>query len=137
MQSNKKTYRYITVWTEESYPEIIFGVYAPRLEIDLTIAKELIDNRVEFSNGKAMYTLIDFTNVKSVTKEARDYMNTPEGGLKGLLGGAFLSNNVVATLFINLFLKVSHPVIPAKFFTDRTEALNWLLKIKNETPVKS
>ena len=132
MQSNKKTYRYITVWTEESYPEIIFGIYAPRLEIDLEIAKELIANRVEFSEGKPMYTLIDFTNVKSVTKEARDYMNKKEGGLKGLLGGAFLSNNVVATLFINLFLKVSHPAIPAKFFTDRNEALNWLLKIKNE-----
>jgi len=137
MQNSKKNYRYITVWTEELYPEILFGIYAPRLEIDLNTAKELIENRVEFAGGKPMYTLLDFTNVKSVTKEARDYMNSPEGGLKGLLGGAFLSNNVVATLFINLFLKVSHPVIPAKFFTDRTEALNWLLKIKNEGVVKA
>ena len=126
----KVDYRYITVYTEEQSPDMIFGVYAPRLEIDLDKAKELIDNRLSFTDGKPAYALIDFTNVKSVTKEARDYMNSPEGGLKGILGGAFLSNNVVATLFINLYLKVNKPPVPAKFFTNREEALRWLKAIK-------
>lgn len=129
---NEKKYRYITIWTDDSNPDIIFGIYSPKLEIDLAIAKELIENRLDYSEQRPVYTLIDFTNVKSVTKEARDFMNSPEGGLKGLLGGAFLSNNVVGTLFINLYLKVSHPVIPAKFFTNKNEALTWLKKIKAE-----
>jgi hypothetical protein len=59
-------------------------------------------------------------------------MNSPEGGLNGILGGAFLSNNVVATLFINLYLKISNPTVPAKFFTSKVEALKWLTKIKEE-----
>ena len=134
MQSNKISYRYITVWREEHYPDLIFGVYAPRLEINLSIARELIANRLEYSGGEAAYCLIDFTNVKSVTKEARDYMNSREGGLKGVLAGAFVSNNVVSTILVNLYLKVSTPVVPAKFFTDRHEALRWLIRIRNERP---
>lgn len=135
MQSNKISYRYITVWREEPYPDLIFGVYAPRLEINLPIAHELIENRLEYSGGRAAYFLIDFTNVKSVTKEARDFMNSPDGGLKGVLGGAFVSNNVVSTILVNLYLKVSCPIVPAKFFTDRHEALRWLIKIRKEQSI--
>ena len=126
----KRDYRYISVYCEDEAPDIVFGSYAPHLTIDLEIARELIENRLSFSEGKPVYTLIDFTNVKAVTKEARDYMNCVEGGLKGILGGAFLSNNVVATLFINLFLKISKPTVPAKFFTNREEALKWLRRIR-------
>lgn len=125
----RKTYRYITIWSEED-PDILFSAYAENLEIDLPIAQELIANRLEFTQGAPCYLLIDFTHVKSVTKEARDYMNSSDGGLKGILGGAFLSNSVVATLFINLHLKLSKPVVPAKFFTNRDEALRWLRRIK-------
>ncbi|NJM25550.1 MAG: hypothetical protein HC859_08705 [Bacteroidia bacterium] len=128
----KQSFKYITIWTNDEHPDVLFSAYASKLEITLDIAHELIRSRLEFCDGKPMYVLIDFTNVKSVTKEARDYMNSPDGGLKGVLGGAFLSANVVATLFINLFLKVSPPVVPAKFFTNRVDALVWLQKIRIE-----
>jgi hypothetical protein len=110
--------------------DIIFFKYKPRIEIDINTARDLVNSRLDYTGGQEVYTLIDFTNVKSVTKEARDYMNSPEGGLKGILGGAFLSNSVVATLFVNLYLKVSNPSIPAKFFTNSNDAVNWLKKIK-------
>jgi len=129
----KVEYKYMTIYTDDRYPDVVFGTYAPQLEIDLTIAKELIANRLAFLGGKPAYTLIDFTNVKSVTREARDYMNSPEGGLKGLLGGAFLSNNLVATLFVNLYLRMSRPVIPARFFNSKTDALAWLCRVRAET----
>lgn len=128
----KQSFKHITIWTNDEYPDVLFSAYASKLEITLDIARELIASRLEFCEGRPMYVLIDFTNVKSVTKEARDYMNSPEGGLNGVLGGAFLSTNVVATLFINLFLKVSPPVVPAKFFTNRVDALVWLQKIRIE-----
>lgn len=110
--------------------DIIFFKYKPSIEIDINTAKDMVKSRLDYTSGQSVYTLIDFTNVKSVTKEARDYMNSPEGGLKGILGGAFLSNSVVATLFVNLYLKVSRPSIPAKFFTNSSDAINWLKKIK-------
>ncbi len=126
---NYKEYRTTSFWTEES-GEIIFFKYAPKLEIDIEVAKEIVESRLHYTDGKSVYTLIDFSNVKSVTKEARDYMNSPEGGLKGILGGAFLSSSIVATLFVNLYLKVSNPSIPAKFFTSENDAVWWLKKIK-------
>ena len=128
----KEVFKYTELSTLTNDDEIVFATYVPRLEITLDVAQELVKNRILFAQNRPHYTLIDFTNVKAVTKEARDYMNSPEGGLKGLLGGAFLSNNVVATLFINLFLKVWKPTIPARFFTTREDALEWLIKIKSE-----
>lgn len=127
----EKHYKHISIYTDKIDKEIIYGVY-PKIEIDLSIAKELVDSRLDFTNGLPHYVVIDFTNVKSVTKEARDYMNSPEGGLKGILGGAFLSNSVVSNVFVNLYLKINKPSVPAKFFTSREDALGWLKKIKNK-----
>ena len=125
---DNKEYENITFGKIEN--NIVFFKYKPSIVIDINTAKDLVKNRMDYTAGKSVYTLIDFTNVKSVTKEARDYMNSPEGGLKGILGGAFLSNSVVATLFVNLYLKVSTPSVPAKFFTNEKDAVGWLRKIK-------
>lgn len=110
--------------------DILFCSYKKQIEIDLNIAKRIIKDRVAFTEGKSYPILIDFTNMHSVTKEAREYMNAPEGGLKGLLGGAFLSNSLVTTLFVNLYLKINQPTIPAKFFTKKEEAITWLKSLK-------
>jgi len=131
---NYKEYRTTSFWMDETGDIVIFK-YAPKLEIDIEVAKEIVESRLDYTHGKSVYTLIDFSNVKSVTKEARDYMNSPEGGLKGILGGAFLSNSVVATLFINLYLKVSNPSIPARFFTSEKDAIGWLKKVKANSNV--
>jgi hypothetical protein len=121
---------YVSIWIED---DILFSNYKKQLVIDIDIAKQIVKDRIEFTGGKAYFILIDFTHLKSITKEARDYMNSGEGGLQGLLGGAFLSNNVVGTLFVNLYFKVSHPPIPSKFFTSKSEAIDWLKKIRAES----
>jgi len=125
---DSREYENISFWRLEE--DIIFFKYAPQIEIDIAMARDMVDKRLRYTGGRDVHVLIDFTNVKSVTKEARDYMNSPDGGLKGILGGAFLSNSVVATLFVNLYLKVSNPSIPARFFTNRNEAVAWLRKIR-------
>jgi hypothetical protein len=112
--------------------EILFCSYRLNLAIDLQIAKRIVEDRIKFTEGKTYPILIDFSSMKSATKEARDYMNNAEGGLKGLSGGAFLSNSIVTTMFINLYLRISKPAIPAKFFTNKREALNWLKDLKSK-----
>lgn len=133
---NLKEFKTTSFWMNGVDEAVIFWNYAPGLEMDIAIARELVQHRLEYTQGKSVYALIDVTNLKSTTKEARDFMNSREGGLKGLLGGAFLSNNVVSTLLVNLYLKVNRPAIPARFFTDRQEALIWLLKIKMENSMR-
>lgn len=111
--------------------ETLFCSYKQNIVMDLNMAKRIVKDRMEFTKGKSYPILIDFTNLKSATKEARDYMNDPNGGLMGLTKGAFLSNNVVTTVFINLYLKINKPTIPAKFFTNKQEAIKWLKSKKN------
>lgn len=122
-------YRYAKLAMDDE-SDTVFATYKPKIEIDMTVAKELVSDRVAFTRGNPHYILIDFTNVRTVSKEARDYMNSTEGGLKGILGGAFLSYNVVATLFVNLYLKINRPAIPARFFTNRDDAVQWLQDVR-------
>lgn len=133
---NLKEYKTTSFWMNGVDEAIIFWNYASALEMDIAIARELVQHRLEYTHGEPVYALIDVTNLRSTTKEARDFMNSRDGGLKGLLGGAFLSNNVVSTLLVNLYLKVNRPAIPARFFTDRQEALSWLLRIKMENSTR-
>lgn len=126
-----KQYETASFW-KEGEDDIIFFKYSPRLEMTIDVAKEIVNSRLEYCDGASTYVLIDATNIKSATKEARDYMISREGGLKGVLGGAFLSNSVVATLAINLFLKVSNLPVPARFFTNKDDAVKWLRKIRTE-----
>lgn len=115
--------KYVKLWIEDG---IMIGVYQPGAVLDLQAAKEIVEGRLAFANGKVYPVLIDFSNLKSVNKEARDYMNSPDGGLRGLNCGAFVGGNVLATLFINMYLRVSKPTLPSKFFTDRQQAIDWL-----------
>jgi hypothetical protein len=123
---------YVSMWIEDG---ILFSDYKKKLVIDLDVAKMIVKDRLDFTAGKSYPIVIDFSNLKSADKQARDYMNDPEGGLKGLLAGAFVSNNALATLFINLYLKINKPSVPAKFFTNRKEALDWLMTIKSKKAV--
>jgi hypothetical protein len=117
---------FVTMWIENG---ILFSQYQKNLVIDLDIAKKIVAERLAFSKGVSFPIMIDFTNLRSVTKDARDYMNQPDGGLKGLTCGAFIGNNAVAVLFINLYLRINKPIIPSKFFTKKDEALEWLQSI--------
>lgn len=111
--------------------DTLYCYYKPNIVMDLDMAKRIVKDRIGFTQGKSYPILIDFTNLKSATKEARDYMNQPEGGLNGLIRGAFLSNSVVTTVFINLYLKINKPSIPTRFFTNKEEALSWLKTTNN------
>lgn len=126
-----KEFKTVTFWKKDD--NIIFFKYAPALDMDIKVARDMVASRLEYTKGESVYALIDVTNLKSTTKEARDYMNSTEGGLRGIKAGAFLSNNVVPTLLINMYLKVSNPPVPAKFFTSEEEALKWLMKIKEKS----
>ena len=125
-----KEYKYVSFWREDN--DIIGFKYAPGLEMDTGVAEEIVSSRLEYCKGKSMYCLIELSNLKSVTKEAREFMSDPEKGLKAILAGGFISNKAVSTMVINFFLMINKPSVPAKFFTDKDDALSWLKKIKKE-----
>jgi hypothetical protein len=125
-----KEFEYTSIWREHG-SDIVFWKYVPNLEMDISIAKKLVADRLDYTEGKSVFALIDATNLKSGTKEARQFMSDPEGGLKGIAGGAFISNNAFANIIINLYLRINKPSVPARFFTTREDALEWINRIRS------
>jgi hypothetical protein len=131
MISEKIETDYSVLWKEDLYTDIVFATFSPQLNITIDTAQDLVKRRVEFAHNQPHYVVIDVTNIKSTTKDAREYMSSPEGGLKNVMAGTFISNNVVTTVIVNIYLKLTNPPIPSKFFTNKEDAVAWLTKIKN------
>lgn len=95
--------------------------------VDLTIARDGVQKRLSIVGDKSFPTFIDISKVKSITKEARDYLGTPEASKNikaaGVLAGSYLSK-IVGTFFLNF----SRPAVPIKLFTSKAEATRWLEK---------
>jgi hypothetical protein len=120
----EKRYPYITCRTK-SGSNIVFAEYATDLKVSLDIAKDIVIHRIEFTENKLHYVVLDISNVREVTAEAKEYMQHPEGGLKNILGAAFIANNPVAEMLANIYVKT--PVdFEARFFREKEEAVSWI-----------
>jgi hypothetical protein len=118
-----KKYKYVTCQLEPS--GIFFAEYASNLKVDLAIAKVIVADRMEFTENKEHYVVIDISNVKEVTAEAKEYLQHPEGGLKNILGAAFIATNPVAELIANIYVKTPMS-FEARFFRNKEEAVSWI-----------
>lgn len=103
---------------------VIIGTYAKEFQIDLEIAKQILEQRILFQAGKEYSALADINDLKSMTKEARDYF-AQKGG-KDLLALAVIADSFVSRIVANLFITFSRPKVPTKCFQSRDEALKWL-----------
>lgn len=125
-----KKYKSATFITEDS-DDIVFIEYIQELKVDLPLAKELVANRLEFTENKKHYLILNVSNAKAVTHDAKLFMQDPENGLKNILGAAFLASNPVSALIANIFIK-SPKNFPARFFSKKQEAIDWIKELKNK-----
>ncbi len=110
--------------------DILYVTYLPGGAINLEIAKEIVKTRLEYTENKSYPILVIDNGVVSMNKEARDYSSDKDGGLKGVLAGALLLKSVYSEFLGNFFLRITKPAIPAKVFTDKAKALEWLEQFK-------
>lgn len=115
-------------WFEDG---ILFGQFAPQLVIDLDTARETINARKKFAGSGVYPFLVEVSDVKSVTKEARDYFASADG-TSNVIAAAIMTNSVLGKMMCNFFLNCSKPLVPTKLFTSREEAIKWLGKFKNK-----
>ncbi|RYD78222.1 MAG: hypothetical protein EOP53_11580 [Sphingobacteriales bacterium] len=93
-------------------------------------ARKMVDSRLKALDGKTYPTFIDISRLKSITKEARDYL--AEGkAIENLSATAFYANSAVSNLVASFFLSYSKPNLPTKVFSDKNEALLWLKQQNN------
>lgn len=114
------------IWIENG---IMFCKYKTGLNIDFGVAKEIISDRRKISNGISMPFLLDVTGLLCIDTPARKYMAGYEA-CEFLSVGAICTNNKLLAFLGNTFILLDSPLIPAKVFTDKEEALKWLEPFK-------
>jgi hypothetical protein len=119
--------KYIKISLEN---EVILCIWK-EVDVDIEVAKLMIDERVNFSNGKTYPCLSDIRNIKSLSKEARVYFAGPAGA-KLMTACAILIDSPVSKLIGNFFISISKPIIPNKIFNKKEEALKWLEQFKEK-----
>ncbi|HSH67451.1 MAG TPA: hypothetical protein VLB84_17030 [Bacteroidia bacterium] len=127
---NVKTYPLVTYSIESD--DIVISTIKNVVDLDILAAKELVACRLDYMKDKRHYVLIDISNVKHYTTEAKQYMQNPETGLKNILGAAFIASDPISTLIANIFIKTKIH-FPAKFFFKKADALKWLRELKNNS----
>jgi hypothetical protein len=124
----RKEYRYVIGYHDE-LNDVYYFVFKSELKVNLKIAEEIVENRIDFTNNKEYYLIIDVSKITSVNSEARSYLQHPENGAKNLLGSAFIASNPLSALIANIFVKTPN-ITPSKFFSNKEEALKWILELK-------
>src|SRR4051812_41916470 len=104
---------------------IIIASYKPGLHINLAIAREIVEERILFSQKRSYPVLINSKGVVSMDKAARDYFSS-EQGIRGLKAAAILVNSPFSSFLGNFFLWVNRTRLPVKIFTNYQAAFDWL-----------
>ncbi len=105
--------------------------------IDLEIAKKVINNRINVTNGKSYPMLILIGSITDSTKDARDFLAS-EYACTGIIAGAICVKSSLENMLGNLFIYMNKPKVPTKLFRDETKAKKWLSKfIKEDQPSKT
>lgn len=112
---------------------IVIARYKSNLNINLEVARNLIKARKEVSDYNECKLYIDARNIKSISKEAREYVASKEGE-EYLKATAILTNSnfvrILSNFLIRIDLRNSNSKLPIKLFSDEQDALNWLQNFK-------
>jgi hypothetical protein len=97
----------------------------PFAEVTLVEARENSIAVNNLSAGNTFPLLIDSRNIRSITKEARDFfsMNNRDSCISAF---AILIDSPLSRIIGNFFMGLNKPRVPARLFTIEKEALDWL-----------
>jgi hypothetical protein len=102
-----------------------------RKEIDVALAKEIIDQRLSFVDGQTFPIIVDGSEVKELTKPAREALSSDRANQYTVALAVIVRNPVTRTI-ANFFLKFQQPRYPFRLFTDLEDAREWLKKYQSD-----
>jgi len=112
----------------ESINEIYIGTIKYPV-VDLEISKNISEKRLKIQKGIPSPILSNIKSVKTVTKEARDFMAS-ESGCEGVIAAAVLIDSTIGSMIGNFFIRISKPLRPTRIFTNEKDAIKWLEQYK-------
>ena len=96
-------------------------------EIDLDIAKMSVAIRLRLTQNRPCKLLADLKNLKVISKE---YYASTEGTYL-LEAVATIAPSFLARTIVTFFLNFNKPKLPFQIFSNKTKALDWLIKVKS------
>ena len=113
----------MNIWKEN---DIVFAEFITH-KINLKIAKELVEFRLNYTNHQDSLLYIDASKVKIIDKGARDHFGSSEG-TKNIKAAAIFTNSVLTSFLANFLLSVNLTRIKSKIklFNSKEKAITWL-----------
>lgn len=128
IKMNIKSYRHVTCCMKPD-DNILFFNYHENLNVDLSLAKELVANRLEFTKNEKHYLIQHISNVLDINYEAIQHLKNTDQGLKNILGLACVTSGAISAQIADMFIK--HPKkFPSKIFNTEKEAIKWIHELK-------
>lgn len=128
--SDKQSYienEYVEFWIEDG---IVYEIFKPHVtEVNLDMAKTIVELRLKISAGHTRPLFIDSVNVKDIHKEARKYFYKDDS-LRYISASAFLVHSYVPWLVGKIFTALIPSKVKTDLFRTKTAALNWLSHYK-------
>jgi len=126
---NRKKFEndYVKMWLDEK--GILHNEYKNKLKINSEVAKQLIKDRIYFTEGISRPMFMDLSTFLDVDREARRILS--RDGTKLITAGAFYSPNQIGALAIRIFIGFDlilngKTPFPVKAFSQKKKALVWL-----------
>lgn len=116
-----------TYWTWMGTDGIARTKVKPMAEVTLPEAQENSMAVNSFINvtGKKYPLLIDSRNIKSISKEARDYLSI-QNRETSITAFAIIIESPLSRIIGNFFMGLNKPSVPARLFTNEPDAVKWL-----------
>ena len=113
------------LFLEEIKDGIVFVKINEKEELTADEAQEGFDLTMKLTNNTPALLLCDYSNLKSQTKECRNYYASREVA-KMTKACAIISSSVFGRMLANFYMGLNKPQTPTRFFTDKNEAILWL-----------
>jgi type III secretory pathway component EscU len=97
--------------------------------IDYDFINDIINKRLEITKDKTYPMFTDMRKVKSGTRQARERLASSDSAF-GVAAGAILVSTKVHVIMYRFFNTIYKSPVPAKLFTDKDKALQWLEQYK-------
>ena len=113
------------VWLDPE-TRIIVAEFDDGAQLDLEDAKASTAAMIEVTGGEPRPLLVDFSNLKSQSRECREYYSKDPHHITTYTAVAILVSHPLSRIIANFFLGINKPLKPTKLFEDRKIAMEWL-----------
>lgn len=114
------------IFTYDAKRKIVMSVTTENAELTIDDARASTDAIKKLTGNIPRPLFVDFSKIKSQTKQCRDYYTRDPQHLQTYTAVAMLVNNAVSRVLANFFLGINKSPKPTQVFDDEAKAMAWL-----------